>query len=109
MGRIFETYIHINTCFFLYCLQESETESETEDSESEEESEGDLPEDASPENKKQNLTTRSKSHENRLSSLKKGNYLLKANIDRVQDDINRQREMSLSLQEDLNSVLAELG
>lgn len=44
-----------------------------------------------------------------LSSLKKGNNLIKANIERVQDDINKQREMSLTLQEDLNNILADLG
>lgn len=34
---------------------------------------------------------------------------MKANIERLQDDINRQREKSLTLQEDLNNILADLG
>uniref|UniRef100_A0A1B6DLQ5 Uncharacterized protein n=1 Tax=Clastoptera arizonana TaxID=38151 RepID=A0A1B6DLQ5_9HEMI len=92
--------------------EESETESDSDSDESgsEEESDEDRPDDdADIEEKKEYLTGQAKSYENRLASMKKGNYLLKANIDRAQDDINRQREMSLSLQEDLNSVLAELG
>lgn len=92
---------------------EEDTESESEDSESEEEeeeeSEEDIPEDAAVEEKKRFLSQKAKKYENRLSSLKKGNYLMKANIDRLQDDLNRQKEESLTLQEDLNSVLAELG
>lgn len=88
--------------------EESESESESEESE-EEESDGDLPPDAPAENRKQNLTERAKRHENCLAALRKGNYLLKANIDRIKDDLFKQKEMSLRLQEDLNSVLAELG
>lgn len=34
---------------------------------------------------------------------------MKANIERLQDDVNKQREMSLTLQEDLNNILADLG
>ncbi len=34
---------------------------------------------------------------------------MKANIERLQDDLNKQREMSLTLQEDLNNILADLG
>lgn len=90
-------------------MQETESESESEESEEDDPSDGDVSEDASVDDKRKNLTDRSRHHENRLGTLKKGNYLLKANIDRLQDDINRQREMSLTLQEDLNSVLAELG
>lgn len=50
-----------------------------------------------------------KKHEGRLAALKKGNYLLKAQVDRLKDDLGKQREESLTLQEDLDSVLAELG
>lgn len=50
-----------------------------------------------------------KKHEGRLAALKKGNYLLKAQVDRLKDDLVKQREESISLQEDLDSVLAELG
>jgi hypothetical protein len=87
---------------------ESESESESEESE-EEESDGDLPTDAPVEKRKQNLSERAKRHENCLAALRKGNYLLKANIDRIKDDLFKQKEMSLQLQEDLNAVLAELG
>lgn len=85
--------------------EESESESESES----EESDGDLPETAPPESRKSNLQSRVKRYENLVSSLKKGNYLLKANVERYRDELNKQKEMSLSLQEDLNSVLAELG
>ncbi|KAL1130078.1 hypothetical protein AAG570_013018 [Ranatra chinensis] len=89
---------------------EEDTESESESEESEGgESEGDLPESATNEDKISNFNRRIKVYETRLTTLKKSNYLLKANIDRRQDDLNRQKEMSLTLQEDLNSVLAELG
>ena len=90
-------------------LQETETESESEESSSEEESDDEVPEDADTETKKKLLSDISKRHENRLTTLKKGNYLMKANIDRLQDDISRQREMQVELQEDLNSVLTDLG
>ncbi|KAK6620621.1 hypothetical protein RUM43_010913 [Polyplax serrata] len=88
--------------------ESSEDEEETEESESEE-SEGSLPESAPPEKRKVNLQDRAKKYENLLSSLKKGNYLLKANVDRYKDELNKQKEMALTLQEDLNSVLSELG
>jgi hypothetical protein len=87
---------------------ETESESESEETE-EEESDGDLPPDAPVEKRKQNLSERAKRHENCLGALRKGNYLLKANIDRIKDDLFKQKEMSLQLQEDLNAVLAELG
>ncbi|XP_014239860.1 DNA ligase 1-like isoform X1 [Cimex lectularius] len=88
--------------------EETETESES-DEDDRTESEGDLPEDAAMEDKVANLNRRIKNHEMLLQRAKKGNYLLKANIDRRQDDLNRQKEMSLGLQEDLNAVLSELG
>ena len=88
--------------------EESESESESEESE-DEESDGDLPPDAPTEKRKVNLSERAKRHENCLGALRKGNYLLKANIDRLKDELFKQKEMSLALQEDLNSVLAELG
>lgn len=50
-----------------------------------------------------------KKHEGRLAALKKGNYLLKAQVDRIKDTLAKQREKSIALQEDLDSVLAELG
>ena len=97
---------------------EEETETESESSESESESDSDdsdseksqsEPEDAPLEKKKINLEQRGKRHENILGALKKGNFMLKANVERLQDDLNKQKELTLALQEDLDSVLAELG
>lgn len=96
--------------------EESESESESSDSESESDSEcsdseksQSEAEDAPLEKKKLNLEQRSKRHENILGALKKGNFMLKANVERLQDDLNKQKELTLALQEDLDSVLAELG
>ncbi|XP_012266896.2 ABC transporter F family member 4-like isoform X3 [Athalia rosae] len=88
--------------------EESDEESESEESENEEESESD-DENAPVENRKNVLQGQVKKHEGRLATLKKGNYLLKATVDRLKDDLARQREESITLQEDLDSVLAELG
>jgi hypothetical protein len=41
--------------------------------------------------------------------LKKGNYLLQANVERLKDEINKQKEQSTILQADLDSVIADLG
>ncbi|XP_066590110.1 calponin homology domain-containing protein DDB_G0272472-like isoform X2 [Prorops nasuta] len=86
---------------------ESEDESESEESE-EEESDVEVKEE-DQEKYKNNLQKEAKKHENRLAALKKGNYLLKAQVDRLKDDLAKQREESIRLQEDLDSVLAELG
>ncbi|KAK0176160.1 hypothetical protein PV328_000325 [Microctonus aethiopoides] len=86
---------------------ESEDDSESEESE-EEESESD-DEDDELEDRKRKLEVIAKKNEGRVASLKKGNYLFKAQVDRLKDDLSKQREDSLSLQEDLDSVLAELG
>lgn len=59
--------------------------------------------------KKSNYDPRIKRHEGRVSALKKGNYLLQTNVDRIQDEINTMREKSVTLQADLDSVLSELG
>lgn len=88
--------------------EEEETETESE-SEEPEESEDELPENASHQDKVKNLNKRIRNYETLFTRAKKGNYLLKANIERRQDDVNRQKEMSLALQEDLNAVLSELG
>ncbi|XP_070168991.1 glutamic acid-rich protein isoform X2 [Polyergus mexicanus] len=87
--------------------EESEEESESEESE-EEESESD-DEEAPIDKRKNNLQKHVKKHEGRLAALKKGNYLLKVQVDRIKDDLAKQREDSIRLQEDLDSVLAELG
>lgn len=90
---------------------ESESESESESSETDSESEKSMsePEDAPHEKKKDNLTKRTNKHEGRLSALKKGNYMLKTNVERLQDDLNKQKEESVTLQQELDSVLSELG
>jgi chromosome segregation ATPase len=64
---------------------------------------------ATDEVKKATLEPRVKHHENRLATLKKGNYLLQANVDRLKDEISKQKEMSLALQAELDSVISELG
>ncbi|XP_029043610.1 trichohyalin-like isoform X3 [Osmia bicornis bicornis] len=87
---------------------ESEEESESEESEEDEETETE-DEDDSFEGQRNSLQKKVKKHEGRLAALKKGNYLLKAQVDRLKDDLAKQREESLTLQEDLDSVLAELG
>ncbi|XP_039429614.1 DNA ligase 1 isoform X2 [Culex pipiens pallens] len=100
--------------------EEPEEEEEEEEEESEEETESESEsgsecesvneaEDAPDEKKKVNLEPRVKRHEGRLASLKKGNYLLQANVDRIKDEINKIREMCCTLQSDLDSVIADLG
>lgn len=97
--------------------EKEESETETESSESESESETDSEseksvsedEDAPHDKKKDNLSKRSNRHENILGALKKGNFMLKTNVERLQDDLNKQKELTAALQDDLNSVLAELG
>lgn len=95
--------------------EESESESESSESESESDTESDSEksvsedEDAPHEKQKDNLTKRGNRHENILGALKKGNYMLKTNVERLQDDLSKQKEMTAALQDDLNSVLAELG
>ncbi|KAK4878529.1 hypothetical protein RN001_011035 [Aquatica leii] len=88
---------------------ESESESESESSESEAEKSASEPEDASFEKKRSNLTKRSKKYDGRLNALKKANYMLKTNVERLQDDLNKRKEETTNLQHELDSVLAELG
>ncbi|XP_045517209.1 trichohyalin [Pieris brassicae] len=88
--------------------EEEETETETEqDTESETESESE-PEDAPLPKKKENLNKRLKRHETRIVALKKGNTLLMANVDRMKDDVLMQKEMSLSLKKELDSLIEDL-
>ncbi|CAL7936777.1 unnamed protein product [Xylocopa violacea] len=92
--------------------EEEEEETESEESESEESEEDETEtedEDQSLEDQRNTLQKQAKKHEGRLAALRKGNYLLKAQVDRLKDDLGKQREESLTLQEDLDSVLAELG
>ncbi|VVC97820.1 unnamed protein product [Leptidea sinapis] len=88
--------------------EEEETETETEqDTESETESESE-PEDAPLPKKKENLVKRLKRHETRVNALKKGNTLLMANVDRLKDDVLGQKEQSLSLKKELDSLIEDL-
>ncbi|XP_053617040.1 calponin homology domain-containing protein DDB_G0272472 isoform X2 [Plodia interpunctella] len=88
--------------------EEEETETETEqDTESETESESE-PEDAPLPKKKENLSSRLKRHESRVNALKKGNALLMANVDRLKDDVLKQREESQTLQKELDSLIDDL-
>ncbi|KAJ0173083.1 hypothetical protein K1T71_011259 [Dendrolimus kikuchii] len=86
--------------------EESETETE-QDTESETESESE-PEDAPLPNKRENLQKRMKRHETRVNALKKGNALLMANVDRLKDDVLKQREESVTLQKELDSLIDDL-
>ncbi|XP_066144612.1 DNA ligase 1-like isoform X3 [Euwallacea fornicatus] len=86
-----------------------ESESESESDESDSEKSVSEPEDAPLDKKKINLSGRTTRHEARLGALKKGNFLLKTNAERLQDDLNKQKELTAALQEDLDSVLSELG
>ncbi|XP_039752172.1 glutamic acid-rich protein isoform X1 [Pararge aegeria] len=88
--------------------EEEETETETEqETESETESESE-PEDAPLPNKKENLAKRLKRHESRVNALKKGNALLMANVDRLKDDVLIQKEKSVTLQKELDSLIDDL-
>ncbi|XP_063926496.1 troponin T, skeletal muscle-like isoform X2 [Zophobas morio] len=93
--------------------EEEETSSEESETETEDDSESERsqsePEDAPVDKKRTNLTARSNRHEKILAALKKGNFMMKANAERLQDDLNKQKELTAGLQEDLDSVLAELG
>ncbi|KAJ8978350.1 hypothetical protein NQ317_002659 [Molorchus minor] len=89
--------------------EESSEESESESDESDSERSQSEDEDAPIDKKKANISSRAKRHENILNALKKGNFLLKTNAERLQDELNKQKEMTASLQEDLDSVLSELG
>lgn len=95
--------------------EESETETESSESESESETDSESEksvsedEDAPHDKQKDNLSKRANRHENILGALKKGNFMLKTNVERLQDDLNKQKELTAALQDDLNSVLAELG
>lgn len=61
------------------------------------------------EKKRDVLDERVKRHDGRLNSLKKGNYLLQANVDGLKDEIIKQKELCTVLQADLDSVIADFG
>ncbi|KAG5671323.1 hypothetical protein PVAND_001526 [Polypedilum vanderplanki] len=90
--------------------EEEEEESEQESEESESESDSDTESQSEDENaedhkKKENLEPRVKRHDGRFSSLKKGNYLLEANVERLKDEIKDHKEKCSALQADLDSVI----
>lgn len=87
--------------------ESSESESETE-TESEPESD---PEDQSdpPQFRTEALVKKNKVHENRLNLIKKGNYLLKATVDKLKESLEKQQGKTLDVQQELNTIVAELG
>ncbi|XP_019876963.2 glutamic acid-rich protein-like isoform X2 [Aethina tumida] len=89
--------------------ESSEEESSEEEDESDEEESESEAEDAPAEKRKANLESRNNRHESILSALKKGNFMLKANAERLQDELNKQKDATESLKHDLDSVLSELG
>lgn len=52
--------------------------------------------------------TRLKRHETRVNALKKGNALLIANVDRMKDEVLKQRDESASLKKELDSLIEDL-
>lgn len=48
-------------------------------------------------------------HDNSLSRLKKGNYLLKSRVDMAQEELRKERSRYSALEIELNNCLAELG
>lgn len=55
------------------------------------------------------LNERVRLHENVLTSLKNGNYLLKSKVDKMQEDLRKERQKRAALELELNTCLAELG
>lgn len=55
------------------------------------------------------LNDRLSNHDNTLSTLKKGNYLLKSKVDIAQEELRRERSRYSALEIELNNCLAELG
>lgn len=55
------------------------------------------------------LNDRLDSHDNTLSKLKKGNYLLKSRVDMAQEELRKERSRYSALEIELNNCLAELG
>lgn len=55
------------------------------------------------------LQDRCRNHDNILSTLKKGNYLLKSKVDKWQEELRKERMRYSALEIELNNCLAELG
>ena len=79
-------------------------ESEEDDEESSEEDD----EDASYDDRLGLFGKRIKRRENVLNALRKGNYLLRANIDRLKDDLEEARIACHDLEHELSSVLDDM-
>ena len=79
-------------------------ESEEDDEESSEEDD----EDASYDDRLGLFGKRIKRRENVLNALRKGNYLLRANIDRLKDDLEEARIAYHDLEHELSSVLDDM-
>ena len=96
--------------------EEEETETE-EESSSEEEDELIINDDDSEiddlnlpyDRRFEKLQTRSKRHEEKLATLRKGNLILKQSAEKVQEELRKERETYLELDTELNTMLAELG
>lgn len=55
------------------------------------------------------LSDRIRNHDNTLNTLKKGNYQLKTRVDSWQEELRKERNRYFSLEQELNTCLAELG
>jgi len=55
------------------------------------------------------LSERVRNHDNTLNTLKKGNYQLKTRVDSWQEELRKERNRYFSLEQELNTCLAELG
>ena len=86
----------------------SEEESESETEESEESDSTPEGETATHEEQLNILTNHIKRGENILNALRKGNYLLRANIDHLKDDLEGVRIKYHDLEHELNVVLADV-
>ena len=88
--------------------EEEESESSTDD-DNDNESLDSEPESAAFGKRKNNYYKRTKAHEMNLDGLKKSNSHLKTRLDRIIDQLSKQKVMSLALKEELDSFLEELG
>ena len=88
----------------LFFRQEEEEEDEVEAQPSEEDTESD-----EPDTRLEKFHERLRNHDNILSTLKKGNYLLKSRVDKWQEELRKERSRYAALEIELNTCLAELG
>jgi hypothetical protein len=93
---------------------DDEEEEESSESESESETESEPESDAEdmsdpPQFRTEALIKKNKVHENRLNLIKKGNYLLKATVDKLKESLEKQQHKTLDVQQELNTIVCELG